>query len=70
LDVSNSSSTLHVSRENRYFGILPGEGYIGIRALVDLFLFAFKIPNREEEGEKVYSLGHAVPVCGVNPNYK
>jgi len=31
--------------ENRYFGILPGESYIGIRALADFFLFAFKIPN-------------------------
>ena len=30
--------------ENRYSGILPGEGYIGIRVLAD-FLFAFKIPN-------------------------
>jgi hypothetical protein len=37
---------------------------------VDLFLFAFKIPNREEEGEKVYSPGHAVLVCVVNPDYK
>jgi hypothetical protein len=70
LDVPNSSSTLHVPRENQYSEILTGESYIGIRALADLFLFAFKIPNREEEGEKVYSLGHAVPVCGVNPNYK
>ena len=31
--------------ENRYSGILPGENYIGIRALADFFLFAFKIPN-------------------------
>jgi hypothetical protein len=69
LDVPNSSSTLHVPHENRYSGILPDESYIGIRALADLFLFTFKIPNREE-GEKVYSPGHAVPVCGVNPDYK
>jgi hypothetical protein len=45
LDVPNSSSTLHVPRGNRYSGILPGESYISIRALADLFLFAFKIPN-------------------------
>jgi hypothetical protein len=33
--------------ENRYLGILPGESYIDIHALVD-FLFVFKIPNREK----------------------
>jgi hypothetical protein len=45
LDIPNSSSTLHVPCGNRYLGILPGESYIGICVLADLFLFAFKIPN-------------------------
>jgi hypothetical protein len=47
LDVPKSSSTLHVPRGNRYSRILPGESYIGIHALADLFLFAFKIPNTQ-----------------------
>jgi hypothetical protein len=50
LDVPNSSSTLHVSRGNRYSGILPSESYIGIRALADLYLFVFKIPNNYLKG--------------------
>ena len=44
LDVPNSSNTLHVPRGNRYSGILPGEGYIGIRALVD-FSVRLKYPT-------------------------
>jgi len=29
------TSTLRIPRGNRYLGILPGENYIGIHALVD-----------------------------------
>jgi hypothetical protein len=45
VDVPNSSSTLHVPHGNRYLGILPGESYISIRALADLFLCALKYPT-------------------------
>jgi hypothetical protein len=45
LDVPNSSITLHIPHGNRYSGILPGESYIGIRALADIFLCALKYPT-------------------------
>jgi hypothetical protein len=71
LDVPNSSSTLHVPRGNRYFGILLGESYIGIRALADLFLFAFKIPNNGHAPKIKIVYTHiypAAPTLGVRKN--
>jgi hypothetical protein len=55
LDILNSSGTLHVPCGNRYSGILLGGSYISIHALVDLFLFTFKIPNNALS-RKSYSL--------------
>ena len=47
--------------ENRYSGILPGEGYIGICALADFFCLRLKYPtlidDNKEEGSRGIGVG-------------